>query len=63
MARDRNRTDDQISGPERGRQTDMNEERVRGGAEEDVRGLADEGDGEFEDTDALDEDEDEDESY
>ncbi|MGH9373970.1 MAG: hypothetical protein ACRD15_20845 [Vicinamibacterales bacterium] len=64
MAKDRNRTDEEYIGPDRGRQrdTDMNDEWVRGGAGEDVRGIVDEGDAEIDDADEMDE-EDVDESY
>lgn len=64
MANDRNRTGnlDESSGPNPGSQSEMNEERVRGGAGEEVRGLADEGDEEFEDTDDLEDEEDTDDA-
>jgi hypothetical protein len=57
MANDRNRTDDLYSGPDRDPRTDMNEEPVRTGAGDDVRGVAEEDD-EFEDSDELDEEDD-----
>ena len=63
MANDRNRTDEQYSGPSGGRQSESGEERVRNGVGEDVRGVADEGDEEFEDMDDLEEDEDNDGSF
>ena len=63
MANDRNRTDEQYSGPSGGRQSESGEERVRNGIGEDVRGVADEGDEEFEDTEDLEEDEDSDGSF
>ena len=63
MANDRNRTDEQYSGPSGGRQSESGEERVRNGIGEDVRGVADEGDEEFEDMDDLEEDEDNDGSF
>ena len=63
MANDRNRTDEQNSGPSGGRQSESGEERVRNGIGEDVRGVADEGDEEFEDMDDLEEDEDSDGSF
>ena len=63
MANDRNRTDEQHSGPSGGRQSESGEERVRNGVGEDVRGVADEGDEEFEDMDDLEEDEDNDGSF
>ena len=63
MARDRNRMDDQLGGPERGPQRDMDDERMRGGVGDDLRGVADEGDEEFEDIEDTEEEEDEDASY
>ena len=63
MANDRNRTDEQYSGPSGGRESESGEERVRNGVGEDVRGVADEGDEEFEDMDDLEEDEDSDASF
>lgn len=58
MANDRNRSDDQYSGPSGGRQSDsFSEEPVRGGVGDEVRGVADEGEEEFEDTEDLEEDE------
>ena len=63
MANDRNRTDEQYRGPSGGRQSESGEERVRNGIGEDVRGVADEGDEEFEDMDDLEEDEDNDGSF
>jgi hypothetical protein len=60
MARDRNRTDDWFSAPDRGRR-DMDEERGPDGAEEDVRGVADEGE-DFEETEDLGEEEEDEES-
>ena len=62
MANDRNRTNDQMAGPDRDRRSSQDEENVRGGAADDVRGIADEEDDEFEDADDLDEEEDSDES-
>ena len=60
MANDRNRTDEQFSGPSGGSQSDSGED-VRNGMGEDVRGVADEGDDEeFEDMDDLEEDDDSD---
>ena len=59
MAKDRNPSDEWYSGPGRDRDTEMNEERVRGGDPENIRGVADQDeDEEFEDTEELDEDED-----
>jgi hypothetical protein len=58
MANDRNRSDEQYSGPSGERQRDQsNEEQVRGGIGDEVRGVADEGEEEFEDMDDLEEDE------
>ena len=54
MADDRKRRDDQYSGSER----EMDDQRVRGGVGDEVRGIADEGEEEFEDTEDLDEEED-----
>jgi hypothetical protein len=62
MANDRNRPNDLQSAPDRDRRTDMNEEPVPTRAGDDVRGVADEGDEEFEDSDDLDEEEEEDDS-
>jgi hypothetical protein len=56
MADDRKRRDDQSS--ETGQ--DMSEDRGRTGVGDEVRGIADEGEEEFEDTEDLDEDEDSD---
>jgi len=63
MANDRNRTDEQYTGPTEGRQSESGEERVRNGIGEDVRGVADEGDEDFEDMDDLEEDEDSDGTF
>jgi hypothetical protein len=63
MANDRNRTDEQYSGPTSGRESESSEERMRNGIGEEVRGVADEGDEEFEDMDDLEEDEDSDGSF
>jgi hypothetical protein len=57
MANDRNRMDDLDALPPRERDDEMNEERGRG-AGDDLRGVADEGDEEFEDADEADEEED-----
>jgi hypothetical protein len=59
MANDRNRTDgveDATAPP----QPDMNDEPIRGGAGDDVRGIADEDDDEFEDSDDLEDEDDSD---
>ena len=60
MRKDSNRTDEQYAGPEDGRRNDTDAEGVRGGAVDEVRGVAgDEEDEEFlEEDDDLDEDED-----
>ena len=65
MARDRNRSDDPMAERQGDRPREMNdEEQVRGGAGEDVRGIAGEEDEEFEDAEDLDEeDEDAEGSY
>jgi hypothetical protein len=64
MANDRNRTDEQYAGPQDERPSDSSEESARNsGVGEDVRGIADEGDEEFEDMDDLEEDEDSDTSF
>ena len=59
MANDRNRTDgvEDATAP---RQPDMNDEPIRGGAGDDVRGIADEDDDEFEDSDDLEDEDDSD---
>jgi hypothetical protein len=63
MANDRER-DNSSSRPEEDRRTDMNEERSRGTAlGEDVRGLAQDEDEDFDDSDELDEDEEGDGSF
>ena len=59
MANERNRTDDQFSGPTSERQEDSREDRMRDSyGDEEVRGVADESDEEFEDMEDLEEDED-----
>lgn len=61
MARDRNRSEDQMSEPQRNRRSDMDpmeEEQVRGGLGDDLRGIAGDEDEEFEDAEDLDEEED-----
>lgn len=57
MANERKRSDD-LSIPDQDRGSDMSEERVRGGAGDDLRGVADEGDEDFEDMEDLEEEED-----
>ena len=59
MANDRNRTDgvEDATAP---RQRDLNDDPIRGGAGDDVRGIADEADEEFEDSDDLDDEDDSD---
>jgi hypothetical protein len=51
--------DEPSGGSQRDRQSDMNDDRMRGGTGEDVRGVADEGDEDFEDVEELEDDEDE----
>jgi len=64
MANDRIRPDEQYSGPGEGRPSDATDDRVRTpGSGEDIRGVAEEGEEEFEDMDDLEEDEDSDSSY
>ena len=63
MANDRYQTDEQLMGPERGREGESAEERIRDGAGDDVRGVADEEDEDFEDLEDLEEDEDSDSSF
>jgi hypothetical protein len=59
MANERSRTDDQFSGPTSDRQSNSGEERVRNSyGEEEVRGVAAEGEEEFEDMEDVEEDED-----
>ena len=60
MAENRYRMAEQYTGPDEGRRSDMNDDRLGGG--EDVRGVADEDDEEFEEDDEL-EDEENDESF
>ena len=55
MANDRNRTDEQYAGPEG---PHMNEHPLRHGADDEIRGIADESDDEFDDEDDLDDDDD-----
>jgi hypothetical protein len=65
MANDRMRPDEQDTGPDEGRPSDVSDERVRNpGSGEEIRGIADEGDEDFEDMDDLEEDdEDSDSSF
>ena len=63
MANDRYRTDEQFMGPERGRESESTEDRIRNGIGEEVRGVADEDDEDLEDMEDLEEDEDTDGSY
>ena len=64
MANDRNRTDDVegLGGQNERDQSGIEEEPVRSGADDDVRGVADEGEEEFEDTDDLEDEDDSDDS-
>ena len=62
MANDRTSMDEQNAAPERDR-TNADAENVRGNARDDIRGVAEEEDEEFEDTDDLEEDEDSDGSF
>lgn len=60
MARDRNRSDDQMTEPQRNRRSETEDaDQVRGGAGDDLRGVAGEEDEEFEETEDLEEEEDE----
>jgi hypothetical protein len=64
MANDRIRPDEQHGSPGEGRPSDASDDRVRNpGIGEDIRGVAEEGEEEFEDMDDLEEDEDSDSSY
>ena len=61
MANDRIRPDEQYTGPGEGRPSDASDDRARNpGLGEDIRGVAEEGEDDFED---LEEDEDSDSSY
>jgi hypothetical protein len=61
MANDRNRTDDvDYTGPNRDSERDMSEDRGRSDAGDEIRGIADEGDEEFEDSDDLENEDDSD---
>ena len=61
MANDRIRPDEEYTGPGEGRPSDASDDRVRNpGLGEDIRGVAEEGEDDFED---LEEDEDSDSSY
>ena len=63
MANDRNSMEEQHTGPERDRSSNVDEESVRSGSQDDVRGIVNEEDDEFEDADDLEEDEDSDGSF
>ena len=63
MAENRYRMADQYTGPDEGRRSDMNDDRLGGGAAEDVRGIADEDDEEFEEDEDLEDEEENDESF
>jgi hypothetical protein len=64
MANDRNRTDEQVSGPASERESESREERIRDGIGEEVRGVSDEEDEDFEDLeDTEEEDDDNDGSF
>ena len=62
MANERNRPDnvEDLGSRNQDNQSDMTEERLRGGGSDDVRGVADEGEEEFEDTDDLEDEDDSD---
>lgn len=62
MANDRYRTDEQLMGPERGRDSES-DERIRNGIGEEVRGVADEEDEDFEDMEDIEEEDDSDGSF
>ena len=63
MANDRYRTDEQLMGPERGRDSES-DERIRNGIGEEVRGVADdEEDEDFEDMEDIEDDDDSDGSF
>jgi hypothetical protein len=63
MANDRNRTDEQFSGPASERESESGEERIRNGIGEEVRGVADDEDEDFEDLEDTEEDDDSDGSF
>ena len=63
MANDRNRTDEQYTGPTSERESEPREERIRNGIPEDVRGVADDEDEDFEDLEDIEEDDDSDGSF
>ena len=63
MANDRNRTDEQSTGPASERESEPREERIRNGIGEDVRGVADDEDGDFEDLEDIEDDDDSDGSF
>ena len=62
MANDRTSMDEQNAAPERDR-SNIDEQNVPGTARDEIRGVAEEEDEEFEDTDDLEEDEDSDGSF
>ena len=57
MANDSNRADELYTGPDDDSRTDMNEDRMRGGVGDEVRGIADEDDEEFDEDEEMDEEE------
>ena len=63
MANDRYRTDEQLMGPERGRESESREDSIRNGIGDDVRGVADEEDEEFEEMEDSEEDDENDGSF
>ena len=63
MGNDRNRTDEQFTGPASERESEPREERIRNGIGEDIRGVADEEDEAFEDLENIDDDDDSDGSF
>ena len=63
MANDRNRTDEQYSGPASEGEREPLDERVRDGIGEDIRGVADEEDETFEDLEDLEGEDDTDSSF
>ena len=62
MSNDRNRTDEQYTGPASERESEPRE-RIRNGIGEDVRGVADDEDGDFEDLEDIEDDDDSDGSF
>ena len=64
MANDRMRPDQEYTGPGEGRPSDASDDRARNpGLGEDIRGVAEDEDEDFEDMDDLEEDEDSDSSF